>query len=171
MTQRSMLAKQEIDKLLAVAKRCAERGYAVGQILFLHVVDGRFLHMLLDFQGDAEAKAAQFLVLGRQLHEQGLMPLEAVMLSESWFVDAQKAPAALQLAPSQHPARQEAIVLIGRSADNRRYTQVVQPFTRDKSNKPVWQPLCLAAYDESRDALDGPTGILDFLFEGVAATV
>ena len=169
MSERSILGKQEIDNFLLVAKRCAEQGYPVQQELFLHVPGDQVLHMSLTLQGDAEAKASQFLVLGRQLHERGLLPSEAVMLCEGWFVNTKEAPAAMKFAPSEHPARQEAIFAIGRSADNQRYTQVVQPFTRDKTNRPVWQPLLFATYDEPRAAQDGPTGILDFLFAGIPA--
>jgi hypothetical protein len=170
MSKRSILVKQEIDKLLQIAKQCAEQGHPIHQELILQVAGDQLLHMPLTLQGDAEAKASQFLVLGRQLHERGLAPCEAVLLCESWFVNVQTTPAALKFAPSEHPARQEAIVAIGRSADNRRYTQVVQPFTRDQANRPVWQPLPLAMYDEPRTAQDGPTGILDFLFEGIPAS-
>lgn len=170
MSMRSILVKPEIDKLMQIAKQCAEHGHPFQQVLILHVAGDQLLYMPLTLQGDAEAKASQLLILGRQLYERGLTPSEAVLLCESWFVNMQEAPAAMEFAPSEHPARQEAIVAIGRSADNRRYSQVLQPFTRDKDNRPVWQPIPMAMYDEERESGDGPTGILDFLFEEIPAS-
>jgi hypothetical protein len=169
MSKRSILVKPEIDKLLHVAKECIEHEQALQQMLFLHVAGDQLLQMPLTLTGDAEAKASQLLMMGRHLHERGLTPDEAVLLSESWFVEPWKVSAAMKFAPSKHPARQEAIVVVGRSADNRRYTQVIQPFTRDKTNRALWQPLLLAMYDEPRTPQDGPTGILDFFFEGIPA--
>ena len=169
MSNRTILAKQEIDQIMQVAKQCAEQGGCVRQLVLLHVAGDQFLQMHLNLEGDADAKAVQLLTIGAGLYARGLTPSEALLVSESWIVNAQKAPAAMQFAPSQHPARQEAIVIVGRSADNRRYSQVIQPFMRDKANRPVWQPRFLATYDEPRTAQDGPTGVLDYLFAGIPA--
>lgn len=170
MSKRSILSKQEIDKIMHAARECMENGNCLNQLLLLQVARDRFLHMPLNLKGDADAKSVQLFTIGASLHAQGLSPHAALLLSESWFVKPLEAPAAMQFAPSKHPARQEAIIIVGRSADNQRYSQVVQPFTRDMRNKPVWQPLLFATYDEPRTPGDGPIGILDLLFDGVAAT-
>lgn len=170
MSNRSILAKEEIDKIMQVARECAEKDQCVQQLLLLQVAGGRFLHMPLNLEGNADAKSVQLFTIGASLHAQGLTPSAALMVSESWFVMPLEAPAAMQFAPSKHPARQEAIIIVGRSADNTRYSQVIQPFTRDKRNRPIWQPLMLENYDEPRTPHDGPTGILDFLFDGSTAT-
>ena len=170
MSNRSILAREEIDKIMQITKQCAEDGQPVEQLLLLQVASNRFLHMPLTLEGDADAKSVHLFTIGASLRAQGLTPSAALLLSESWFVKPLEAPAAMQFAPSKHPARQEAIIIVGRSADNRRYSQVIQPFTRDARNKPIWQPLLLATYDEPRTPQDGPTGILDFLFDGSSAT-
>lgn len=169
MSNRSILSKQEIDQILQVAKQCVEQGKCVQQLLLVHVAGDRFLQMPLHLEGNADTKALQLLTIGASLQAQGQTPSEALLVCESWFVEPLKAPAARRFAPSQHPARQEAIVIVGRSADNLRYSQVIQPFTRDQANRPVWQPLLLAMYDELRTPQDGPSDILDALFEGFRA--
>lgn len=170
MSKRSILSREEMGKILQVARDCMEKGHGVKQLLLVQVAGDRFLHMPLNLEGDADAKSVQLFTIGASLSAQGLTPTAALLLSESWFVKPLEAPAAMQFAPSKHPARQEAIIIVGRSADNRRYSQVIQPFTRDTRNRPVWQPLLLATYDEPRTPQDGPTGILDFLFDGSSAT-
>jgi hypothetical protein len=170
MSKRSILSREEIDKILKVARDCMENGQCLKQLLLIQVAGDRFLHMPIHLEGDADAKSVQLFTIGASLHAQGLTPTAALLLSESWFVKPLEAPAAMEFAPSKHPARQEAIIIIGRSADNKRYSQVIQPFTRDEREKPVWQPLLLEDYDEPRTSHDGPTGILDYLFDGVSAT-
>lgn len=170
MSNRSILAKEEIDKIMRVAQDCMKKGQDAPQVLLLQVAGDRFLHMPLNLKGDADAKSLQLFTIGASLHAQGCIPIAALLISGSWFVKPLEAPAAMQFAPSKHPSRQEALIMIGRSADNKRYSQVVQPFTRDTRNRPVWQPPVVAMYDEPRTPHDGPTGILDFLFEGSTAT-
>jgi hypothetical protein len=162
--QTSLLAKPAIDMVLRSAKAClAQDGY-LAPALFLRMEDGNTMIFPLMLPDDFEQKVNHFLILGRRLQEDHLAPTEAVFLSESWFVNVQDTSAATQFAPSKHPARQEAIVAIGRSADNRRFTQVVQPFTRDKGNHPVWLPIPLAQYNSERLPHEGPVGLLDYLF-------
>ncbi|MCC6168712.1 MAG: hypothetical protein IT329_15935 [Caldilineaceae bacterium] len=167
MTTTSILVKREIDRILQIARRCFDERCAMQTTLFVHVSGNERIAMPLVLPETYDKKALMFFALGHQLHERGLTPNEAVLLSESWFVGVQSAPAALKIPPSQHPSRQEAIVAIGRSADGSRYSQVVQPFTRDTENRPVWQPIPIAMYDEKRTGQDGPTGILDYLFEAI----
>lgn len=116
----------------------------------------------------AETRARDLMLLGAQLREQGRGPKEAVLFSESWYVNAQQESAAMQMPPSEHPGRQEAIVVVGRSADNRRFTMVIQPFTWDKANHPIWLPIPLAQYDEEHTGTSRAYGILDCLFDAVA---
>ena len=111
-----------------------------------------------------EKKAQFFAKIGSYLYEKAMQPTEALFLSESWYVAVQEAPAVLEFPPSKHPARQEAIIAIGRSADNRQYTQVLQPFTKDKDNRLVWQATPIAVYDEKRTPDNGSAGLLDYLF-------
>jgi hypothetical protein len=170
MSIRSILIKQEIELMMQGARRAFENDGCLLPNLFLLSTGKELYSITLSLPDTAEQKALEFNLIRLQLQARGLSVHEAVLFSETWFVNAQDVPAVTQLAPSQHPARQEAIVAVGRSADNRRYSQVIQPFTRDKASRPVWQPVLLATYDEPRTAQDGPTGILDFLFDGVSAT-
>lgn len=167
MTYSSILVKKMIDKMLHTARQNLEEDGSLQPTLFLHIAGDEILHMPLKLSDTFEKKARDFIILGRQLHERGLTPSEAVFFTESWFVNVQDAPAATKFAPSEHPARQEAIVAIGRTADNRRYTQVIQPFKWDKANRLVWLPIPLAMYDEERSSKNGPVGILDYLFETI----
>lgn len=169
MLQPSLLAKPAIDMVLQSAKENIARDGNLEPVLFMRTGDGNTMILPLLLPDDFEQKVNHFLKLGRQLHEQHLAPNEAVFVSESWFVNVQETPAATRFRPREHPARQEAIVAIGRSADNRRFTQVVQPFTRDKANRPVWLSMPVAVYNQARSAQDGPVGLLDYLFAEVPA--
>lgn len=168
MTTKSILVQKIIDAQLRAAKQQLEHNGALQPLLYVHIAGDTALEMPLSLPDTFEKRAGYFHAIGRQLHERGLQPSEAVLVSESWFVAVQEAPAAMDFAPSEHPSRQEAIVLIGRSADGSRFTQVVQPFTRDKHNRPVWQAIPMAAYDEPLPSGTGSAGLLDYFFDAMS---
>ena len=170
MTTKSILVQEIIDENLRTARQNLEQDGLLQPVLFLHLAANDILVVPLTLPDTFEKKALFFFEMGRRLHEQGLQPSEAVFLSESWFLSVQEAPDAMKLPPSEHPSPQEAIVAVGRNADNSRYTQVVQPFTRDKHNRPVWQAILIAVYDEKQTPGNGSVSILDFLFEAIPAS-
>jgi hypothetical protein len=163
----SILTKPKVDKMLEVARQNVEQDGSLQPVLFLQLAGREVLHMPLSLPDTFEEKARYFLGVNFHLHKLGLTLRAAVFCAETWFVNAQNAPAAMKVPPSEHPARQEAIVAIGRSADNQRHTLVIQPFTRDKLNRPLWLPLPLAQYDEARTNQNRAYGILDCLFEAI----
>ena len=167
MKSTSILAKAVVDAHLRTARQNLERDGFLQPALFLHLAGDQTLVMPLSLPKTSEQKASYFLHIGRYLVERGLVPSEALLLSESWWVAVQEAPAALEIPPSEHPSRRQAIILIGRSADNRRYAQVVQPYTRDAHKRPVWQPVQFAVYEEDKTAEFSSVGLLDYLFEAI----
>ena len=169
MTRDSILTRSHISRMLADAKRGLVDDGCVPTRVFLRLADGEVQSVMLDMAETPEQRAHFLRLVGCRLQARGPALQEAVMVSEVWFVSPRHAPAAMKLAPSQHPAREEAIVIIGRSADNRRFTQVVQPFSRIEKNRPHWLPTPVAQYDEERSAQHGPVGILDCLFETIQA--
>ena len=168
MTTKTILGQRLGEAQLRAAKQHLEREGVLQPLLYVLIAGDTALEMPLTLPDTPEMKAKYFFGIGRQLDERGFQPREAVLVSESWFVAVQQAPAAIDFPPSKHPSRQEAIVLIGRSADNRRFTQVVQPFTRDKHNRPVWQAMPMAVYDETQTPDKGSAGLLDTFFEAVS---
>ena len=136
--------------------------------LYVHIAGDSTLEMPLCLPDAPEEKARYFFALGRQLHGRGLQPCEAVAVPESWIVNIQQAPAAMNFPTSQHPARQEAIVLIGRNTEGNRYSQVVQPLTRDKAKQPVWQPLMIANDHEPWASGHGAVGLLDYFIDAMS---
>jgi hypothetical protein len=103
--------------------------------------------------------------LGNTLRRCGRPVVEAVLLAESWYVDAAQSPGALAVAPSHHPDRQQAITLIGRHADHSRETQVVQPFRRDSDRQWVWEKRPLELYNQPVNQPGAAISLLDYLFE------
>ena len=89
---------------------------------------------------------------------------EAILVAESWYVGKPDIDANLEVAPSQHPDRKEAITLVGRNATESRSVYAIQPFSRDEQNKPVFEALELDQFDGSAPTEYYSTGLLDYLF-------
>jgi len=168
MTNKTILVQKLVEAQLRAARQDLERDGGLQPLLYVLIVGDTALEMPLTLPDTPEMKTKYFFGIGRHLSERGFQPREASLVSESWFVAVRQAPAAMDFAPSKHPSRQEAIVLIGRSADNRRFTQVVQPFTRDKHNHPVWQAMPMAVYNETQTPGKGSVGLPDTFFEAVS---
>jgi hypothetical protein len=165
MNTASMLTKGIAESLLKVACENLERDGFLIPVLMLNINEkGRLMHMLKALPNTPEQKQAYFAKIGAHYGYLGQLIREAVLLMESWMVQVQQAPAALRLRPSQHPCRQEVLMLIGRDAANSRSTQVIQPFTRDTTNKLVWSKPLMAIYDEPVKQGHSVQGLLDDLF-------
>jgi hypothetical protein len=83
---------------------------------------------LPDFSDDALEKRALFYVLGRQFPD----ITEAVFIFESWIAPPSR------VAPSEHPGREEAIILVGRNRDNTKGVFAKQVFTTEGKHI-IWQ--------------------------------
>jgi hypothetical protein len=160
----SILKREFIEMVLATAKKNLEKDGWLQPVLFLQFTGGQRAVCPLGLPKVSDAKQAYFAALGASLHQAGKAIHEAAFLSESWFVEAQKAVSALDFAPSRHPQRQEAIVVIGRDAGRQRVSSVVQPFTRQAENRPVWGELVIATYNNAVETGWHPVGLLHYLF-------
>jgi hypothetical protein len=162
----SILEKVFTNSILATARGNLEKHGTLLSVLFLNTGAPELGLIALDLPNTAEKRQAYFTRLGLRFLILGQRLREAIMLSETWFVSAQEAPAAFKFPPSQHPSRQEAIVLVGRNAKQTRTTFVVQPFQRDAANQPVWSKIPMAVYNEPVEEGSEAVGLLDDLFKG-----
>lgn len=79
---------------------------------------------LPDLATDADVRRSQFSALGKQFPD----TTEAVFICETWFVRADTTVDAFKVMPSEHPCRQEAIILAGRNRSNTQCVGIVKPF-------------------------------------------
>lgn len=163
----SILTQEGVTPLLTTARENLARDGFVAPALFVALVTGERLVSLVALPKTPEAKPAYFTALGRQFRQAGRVITEALFLCESWFVNVQTAPAARTFLPSQHPSRQEAIVFVGRNADDTYTTCVIQPFHRNERNQLVWEPIPYAIYREPVANGQRAEGMLDYLFAGL----
>lgn len=166
MQQPSILTQAVIEPLLKTARQNLVRDGFLIPLLLVDLAAVAPVIVPLDLPTTSEQKQRYFRQLGVQLGRGGHSLQAAVMLSESWFVNAQQAPAVSRFSPSRHPCRQEAIVIMGRNADNTRVTQVITPFVRAENKQLVWGTSPIAVYDEPVKAAGKPIGLLDYLFSG-----
>lgn len=162
----SILTKQVIDSLLHVAQRNMEREGFLTPVCFLRLTSGQRLVIdlshVLSIQNH-EQKRMALILLGKQIRDKGHDIAEVVMVLETWFV-ANKHRDTTTLAPSQHPNRQEAIVVVGRNAAHTRSSCVIQPFTRDGEQKLTWARIHEAVYNEPPAPGIQLVGLVDYLF-------
>ncbi len=160
----SILTQGVLEPLLRTARQnLARDGFLIPFLLVKFAATVPVI-VPLDLPTTPEQKQRYFRQLGLQFGRGGQLMQAAVMLSESWFVNAQQAPAASRFLPSAHPCRQEAIMMVGRNADNTRATHVIAPFVRAGNHQPVWGAYPIAVYDEPVKAAGKSIGLLDYLF-------
>jgi hypothetical protein len=163
----SILAKEFISSILSHAKENLERDRALAPILFLRFQNGDHGIVPLELPKTTEEKEAYFKALGGAFRQAGRSIWEAVFVSETWFVAAEKgATLSFDVAPSRHPRRKEAITLVGGNAERTRFSMVVQPFSRDRRNRPVLERIAIEEYNVSATEGYKPVGLLDHLFPG-----
>jgi hypothetical protein len=104
-------------------------------------------------------------MLGQKLRAEEGSIKEAVLIVESWIVKT-TSPDWDKLAPSEHPAREEAIVILGRNEDKSLSMIAMQPFSRDKQGDPIWKEPTISTSDDGSGY--SYKGILDNLFVGAA---
>lgn len=167
MSYNSLLAKEAADEIMRTARQNKVMDGEVSPALFLNIAVNNLIIMPVLLPGGSDSRTTYFVEVGRNLRRNGIMPSEALLLSEGWFVAVQETPAALKFPPSQHPARQEALFLVGRDAGDTRFTHVIQPMSMADGQRPLWQPLAHEAYNLETAVDTRPYGLLDALFAGI----
>jgi hypothetical protein len=160
----SILGKEFIEVMLATARKNLETDGYLCPVLFLRFEGGERAIYPLELARSSAEKRAYFAALGAALHRAGKAVQEAVFLSESWFLEVQKTVSALDIQPSRHPQRREAILVMGRDADGERVSSVVQPFSHQGHGQPIWGELALATYNTAAGTGFRQVGLLDDLF-------
>ena len=160
----SLLGQPLGETILATARQNLVQDGHLVPVLFVAVAQGKPLIVQLQLPDTPDQKWAYLRQLGRRLLALPSPLREALLLSGNWYVDGRTAPGATTMPPSRPPSRQEAITLTGRNASGDRYTCVVQPLTRDGQQRPVWQEILLALYDQPVTPTAPPVNVLDALF-------
>lgn len=162
----SILGKEFVDIVLGAAKVNLEKDGELVPALFLRLDSGEQLVVALgDFPATSDEKRVYLSVVGMALSDTGRRINEAIFVCEAWYVSVKKEERAdLKLPPSQHPKRQEAIVVMGRNRERTRLTHVLQPFQRDAQNRPVFDEVAMAAYNIPAEQTPQAFGLVDYLF-------
>jgi|SRR5581483_4135158 len=161
----SILSQEFAEGILRQAKQNLKKDGALSPMLFLQFKEGEGGIVPLDLPDTHEERAEYFAVIGATFQSQGKVIEEALFLSDTWYVSAEgEGRLSLDVAPSKHPKRREAITIIGRDAQRTRYTMVVQVYGRDRQHQPVFEPPALAEYNIFGTPTSGPVGLLDHLF-------
>ena len=160
-----MLDSTTIQEILNIGKKNLELDGKLYPILFFRLQTGEQLYTALKLPDGADMRRLYITGLGFSLLKDGKVLEEAVMLTEGWVVAVNKKADYLAVAPSQHPQRKEAIIMIGRDAAKSRQFLLIQPFTRGSKNEPLWEKVEGIMPDDDPKASElCYQGLLDFLF-------
>lgn len=151
-------------ELLQQARLNLEKDGSLTPMLFVKLHTGEDLIGEIQLPDDSEQKRLMFSAIGRDIQAEHGSIEEAILLSEIWYVDAREAPNASQYPPSQHPSRQEAIVMVGRNKAKTRSAIVIQTFTRNEHNAPVWSEPHVNIVKPGTEGM-AAEGLLDYLFD------
>ena len=163
----SILGQEFVETVLQAARVNLERDGALHPVLFLRLrSDERMVMLLKELPNTAGERQEYFTALGMALRHTGRRIDEAVFMSESWYVEMEKGEAEIDVAPSQHPQRREAITVMGRDAKRTRLTHLIQPFRRDDQNQPIFDQRVMEEYNIPADQFPQAVGLIDHLFAG-----
>ena len=138
MDSASILIKPVIDKWLQDAKKYLKKDGYLAPMLLVKFTNNQVMSIALTDlvqTNDFQLKRLYFTTVGNKLRDKHGEIDEAVMIVEGWYVRG----GTLNVLPSKHPLRQEAICIIGRNASKTRVTSVIQPFVRGKNKQPLWK--------------------------------
>ena len=124
----SLLTRPMIVDVLATACQQKEQLQQVLPGVLTLDTHGQKTFIALPDLADALTKRVQMYGIGRKFPD----ITEAVFIAESWIAPS------LGVAPSEHPGREEAIVLVGRNRDNTNGVFAKQVFTTD-GKRISWQ--------------------------------
>ena len=159
-----LLEKKVLLNLLKDGRTSIEESGTLRPMLFIEMSNGAGIICPLMMPDESEEKYQMFYTLGKQIRSKLGSFQNAVTMLETWTVNAKEAPDATKYPPSQHPCRQEAIVLIGRNADKTCSAIVIQTFTKDEHNAPVWSEPQVMISDIGEEGVVAK-GLLDALFD------
>ena len=161
----ALLKKAMLLDLLEAGRKNLEEAGSLRPMLFIQLRNGEGIEEFpLEMPDESSKKYLMFYLLGKQIGSKFGSIQNAVIMSETWTVYADEAPDATKYPPSQHPCRREAIILFGRNADKTRSAIVIQTFTRDEHNAPVWSEPQVTISD-SRKGEVMVEGLIDALFD------
>ncbi len=161
----SILAQEFVEVILTMAQENLRRDGALAPVLFVRFQGGEQAITLLDLPATTEEKEDYLAALGLSFRQTGRVVEEALFVSETWYVAAEPGQRLnLDVAPSRHPRRQEAITIVGRNADRTRHTIVVQTFGRDRHQRPVLGRMEAAEYNTLSGQGSRPVGLVDYIF-------
>lgn len=164
--EKSILAQGFVETILAGAKAyLQENGELHSALLLLHLNLGELAAIQPALPGTAEERQNYFSALGLSIRLAGQRIQEALFVSEVWYVQPEDGVKSLDVAPSQHQNRREAIAIMGRDAPGKRFTIVLQPFARDAQNQPVFEPMASEEYNVSSEDGHHSVGLIDHLFK------
>jgi hypothetical protein len=162
----SILSREFVEPILTVTKEFLRYHEHLGPALFLRMEAGEKGVIPLAYLDDLrtiEERREYFASLGLSVRLVGNKIREALFVSEVWFVVPEEMES-LDVPPSQHPSRKEGISIVGRESKGTRFTQVLQPFSRDVNDQPIFEPLKDAKYNVPLDDVSRPSGLIDHLF-------
>lgn len=161
----SILGQKFVEFILEGARQNLRKDSNLAPMLFLRFNSGERGILPLALPGTVEERQDYFRAIGISLSAADKSIEEALFLSETWYVETKEGKRlALDVRPSQHPKRREAITVMGRDAERTRYTAVIQLFHRDRQQHPVFEPITEAGYDAFVTPGAGPVGLIDQLF-------
>ena len=162
----TLLSKESINTHIKFARDTfIEQGYLSVQFV-IKFYSGLIVPIVFeDYPSEPDKKAAAMRALCKKLRTQYGSIKEAIFFAEAW-VAKNTSPDFAEIPPSQHPDREEAIVITGRDDDNSNSVLVVQRFSRNEANEPIWHTVEV----HQGQGEDGITfrGVLDYLFEDTA---
>jgi hypothetical protein len=164
--QTSILTRDFVRGILRGAQQNLVHDGGLAPVLFLHMDNGESGMFALDLPPTHDEKAKYFAGLRFVIEHAGRRIDEALFVSESWYVSKKEGrELSTEIRPSEHPNRKEAIVLVGRDAEGTRQTLLVQTFTRDIQNRPVFGEVAVEEYHGPESRTDTrASGLLDYLF-------
>ena len=163
----SILAKEFVETVLTAARVNVERDGALHPVLFLELrSDEQVVMLLKEFPDTVGERQEYFTALGMALSHTGRRIDEAVFVSEAWYVGMEEGGTEFDVAPSQHPERREAVVVMGRDVKRTRLTHVLQPFHRGDRNQPVFDQRVMEEYNIPAEQFPQAVGLVDYLFAG-----
>ena len=162
--QETILSRGFVDVILQGARENLAAHGSMATTLFLRLDNDERCLFPLSPPPTYPEKRNYFIFLELSFLETGRRIQEAVLLSESWYIEKTVGSHPPEIAPSQHPQRKEAITLVGRDAAAQHSVFALQPFHRDPQNALVFEPLTFEQFDGHPDHKYYAAGLLDYLF-------
>jgi hypothetical protein len=166
--EETILSHEFVEPVIAEAKDYLQsHGRLDPALLLIQLDNGERGVIQLSLPRTSEEKQNYFKALGLTIRLAGHRIHEALFISEVWYVAPEKPVAHIDIAPSQHPDRKEAILAVGRDALGERFTNVLQPFVRNAQNQLLFENPAFEEYNILVKEGHHPVGLVDFLFNPV----